>query len=1481
MPSVRIPFVAMLIASCPGFVLALAPHEAGSALDARVRRLPPAAVETVPADDPRAPADAFAAFVAREGGTWWGRLEAGSGRAVLLSGSGLALPAGSGASLEDAVRALVARHPRLLGPRQGRLVLSPRRSQVLDGGRLVYVDFDLAIGERRVRGARVFARIRNGRVIQLGTHLAGGEAEALEPALDRDDAWRALWRHVGGRTELDRPFGEPTLVYLPVDEGGALRYRLVWELAFRRAGGVETWTARVDALSGAVLEFFDANAYEGAVTGGVLPRTVVDPEIELPLPFVQVDGAGVTDAAGQFTFSGGTVSSGLDGRWFSTSCEACTNPAQAHAETDIGLGLLRFGTGGSDGTGNGISTRAERVSFFHLNLVRMLAKKWLDVPWLDTTIRSNVNIQDTCNAFYNGSVNFYRSGGGCNNTGEIADVVQHEWGHGIDNNTLGGDSATGEGTGDHVAFIFQRDPVIGPYFRTSGAGVRNVDRLSNSRGLLTRDNVGSKCSPAGTGCGGPLGYECHCEGEIYGQAGWDLAQALVGKYGFQTGWLAYERIFYESLPQAGGYLPEDANAIYDAYLAVDDDDGNLANGTPNGQEIFDAFDLHGIAGAPVGSSPHCARPAEPTVSATADCAGITLSWDAVPGATSYRVMKNWLGPERAFLPLAETGATSVVDGEVRPGVTYHYLVQAVDASGCTSTVETVTTLDGPARPVLSVKAVRFDDTPRGNRSGTVDPGESVDLFFTLENAADVPASAIVGTLATATPGVTVEIDTQPFPDSAGLDEVVNGASFRIAIDETVPCGSTIDLELTVTDASGCSAPAQPVPLRVGVDELRTADTFDTDNGWTFDAASSTATTGDWTRGVPDGTAWQPGADSDDDGTACWFTAPNGGGDGTDDVDDGEVVLLSPVFDLSGLAEADLSYQRWFGNRDVGEDPDDFFWVEASSDGGASWVTVEKLDTNVSAANWTKVTADLDALIPLTDQVRFRVRVSDGTLDGNLIEGGFDDFRITEPTCDTTPPCFVPPTFAGLDSATPGPDCAEVQLAWSPASSNCENATISYQVYRSTDPAFTPSDATRIAGGITGLSYQDTLLEPGVDYHYVVRAYDSRSGEDGNLERRTATAPTAPDTKAPLFDGVASVIEGDNCGEVRLSWQAARETCSTPVVYRVYRSTTPGFAPAPENLVAETTDIGFVDAALDPTVDYHYVVRAVDAAQLEDGNTVEGSAPAKVLEELLSVEDFEAGDAGWSRTGTNDATTGLWERGDPDQTDAQPGDCPSGTNCWATGLAGPGLGDNDVDGGTTTLWSAPFDLTGLIAPAIRYKRYYSNNTGSTPGTDTWTVEISNDDGASWTTVESTQQSDEGMVFSQITFPLEGAIAPSATMRCRFIASDLGDGSIVEAVVDDFETLDLEGGCDGCPAPPAVGTILVSRDADDVLLDWSADPVTAARYKVYTLAGPGFADATLLGTTASKGYRHLEGARFAGLTAYRVSAVDSCGQEGPLP
>ena len=71
------------------------------------------------------------------------------------------------------------------------------------------------------------------------------------------------------------------------------------------------------------------------------------------------------------------------------------------------------------------------------------------------------------------SVNFFKSGGGCSNTGEIAGVFLHEWGHGLDENDGGGLDNPSEAYADITAFLSTHVSCMGRGFKQSG----NVRRL--------------------------------------------------------------------------------------------------------------------------------------------------------------------------------------------------------------------------------------------------------------------------------------------------------------------------------------------------------------------------------------------------------------------------------------------------------------------------------------------------------------------------------------------------------------------------------------------------------------------------------------------------------------------------------------------------------------------------------------------------------------------------------------------------------------------------------------------------------------------------------------------------------------------------------------------------------------------------------------------------------------------------------------------
>jgi hypothetical protein len=123
--------------------------------------------------------------------------------------------------------------------------------------------------------------------------------------------------------------------------------------------------------------------------------------------------------------------------------------------------------------------------------------------------------------------------------------------------------------------------------------------------------------------------------------------------------------------------------------------------------------------------------------------------------------------------------------------------------------------------------------------------------------------------------------------------------------------------------------------------------------------------------------------------------------------------------------------------------------------------------------------------------------------------------------------------------------------------------------------------------------------------------------------------------------------------------------------------------------------------------------------------------------------------------------------------------------------------------------------------------------------------------------------------------------TTTTRFRFSVYDRGSGSLVEAGFDDLTILDRDQGCFDCPLPvAAVGTIHARREGDDVVLDWTADPAPGTRFVVYALSGPTFSSAVRIGATDGRSYRH-EGAALAPIDfAYRVSAIDGCGNESDL-
>ena len=185
-----------------------------------------------------------------------------------------------------------------------------------------------------------------------------------------------------------------------------------------------------------------------------------------------------------------------------------------------------------------------------------------------------------------------------------------------------------------------------------------------------------------------------------------------------------------------------------------------------------------------------------------------------------------------------------------------------------------------------------------------------------------------------------------------------------------------------------------------------------------------------------------------------------------------------------------------------------------------------------------------------------------------------------------------------------------------------------------------------------------------------------------------------------------------------------------------------------------------------------------------------------------MEDSFETDQGWTVGDVDDdATTGIWNRADPEGTAAQPEDDNTpdpGTQCWVTdSRAGAELGTWDVDDGKTTLISPTINLDVLYDATISYYRWYSNDAGPNPNSDVFVVDISDDNGQTWTNVETVGPSGEGTSGGWIfhEFQVSNYVWLTDQVKVRFVASDEGDASIIEAAIDDFKVVAFR--CD----PPA--------------------------------------------------------------------------------
>ncbi|MEU1727768.1 M14 family zinc carboxypeptidase [Nonomuraea sp. NPDC005692] len=222
---------------------------------------------------------------------------------------------------------------------------------------------------------------------------------------------------------------------------------------------------------------------------------------------------------------------------------------------------------------------------------------------------------------------------------------------------------------------------------------------------------------------------------------------------------------------------------------------------------------------------------------------------------------------------------------------------------------------------------------------------------------------------------------------------------------------------------------------------------------------------------------------------------------------------------------------------------------------------------------------------------------------------------------------------------------------------------------------------------------------------------------------------------------------------------------------------PGFYPPDEQIVPQTTRN---KEAVLRFLEYSDCVYRIIGKESQYCGT--GTPPVTVWSDTFETA------TGWTAnpSGTDTATTGAWERGDPEATTSsgakQLGTTVSGTNDLVTGrLAGTAAGDYDLDGGVSSIQSPPITLpsTGTLSLSLSWYLAHGSNASSA---DYFRVRVV---GGTTTTVfqqagAATNRNGAWAVASADLTAYAGQ-----TVRILIDAADASGASLVEAGVDDVK------------------------------------------------------------------------------------------------
>ena len=290
------------------------------------------------------------------------------------------------------------------------------------------------------------------------------------------------------------------------------------------------------------------------------------------------------------------------------------------------------------------------------------------------------------------------------------------------------------------------------------------------------------------------------------------------------------------------------------------------------------------------------------------------------------------------------------------------------------------------------------------------------------------------------------------------------------------------------------------------------------------------------------------------------------------------------------------------------------------------------------------------------------------------------------------------------------------------------------------------------------------------------------------------------------------------------------------------------------------------------------------------------------QDSVFFEDDMESDRGWVASGTE--TANRFVRQDPKQVTldggaiAQPADDHGATPdvlAWVTGNPNtngnfdPGDGDVDLE---ALLESPTINATAGDNLTLEYARWFFLGTPTAFDASFFEIQLSNNGGASYTTVERLEAGAGGWVAASV--PVSVPASPQMKIRVRVKEEKLlgapGD-TLVEGLIDDVRLYGFTYLCDTFTPPaaqrpnPVGNTLTASRHAEGVRLDWTPPPVdgthaAATSYRIYRSASP--SGGYSVGATSTAAFHVAAEENANGLDRYwLVVAVNGGGDSGDVP